>query len=257
MTPTTLPPSRRGPGCPPAAALEALSAGEQVPPPVADHAGRCTDCAAQVAALRAEREAWNRARPPERFLRQLERREAAAPRRAGLGRLWPALALAVPLALAAALAPGLLGGGGGRDGGVTLRGGAFRVAVARAGGGAPELLERDAVVRAGDALRFAYEADRGGHLLVIELDGRGRATVLHPFGAAASAPLPAGERAFLPGSVVLDDAPGPTQLVAVFSERPIAAAPLLDALAHQAGRPEPALACDGCEVTFLRLRKAP
>ncbi|MGC4001573.1 MAG: DUF4384 domain-containing protein [Anaeromyxobacter sp.] len=139
---------------------------------------------------------------------------------------------------------------------VTLKGEPFRVAVARAGG-APELAASDAQVRAGDALRFSYEAAQPGFLLVLELDGRGQAGVLLPFGGASSAPVEAGRRDFLPGSVVLDDAPGPELLLAVFSQRPLEAAPLLEALRRQAGRPEPRLECGGCRVSLLRLRKAP
>jgi hypothetical protein len=253
MTEPVLPPSPRGPGCPPAATLEALSAGEDVPAADRAHADACPACAAQLDALRAAADAFVRARPADRFLRQLAAREAAAARPAGLRRLFPALAVAVPLAAAIALLPRLVDA----PNGVALKGDGFRVAVARAAGGAPELAAADAVVRPGDALRFSYEADRDGHLLVLDLDGRGDASVLHPFGAAASAPLAAGDRGFLPGSVVLDDAPGPEVLVAVFSPRPVDAAPLLEALRRQAGRPEPSVSCDGCRVTTLRLRKGP
>lgn len=262
MTPTSftqppLPPSRRGPECPPAAALEALSAGEEVGGAVRAHAGRCPDCAGQLRALRAEAEAFVRARPPELFLRQLARREAAARERPPLfRRLLPVLALAVPAVLAVVFLPRVLHTGD--RGEVRLKGPGFRVAVAHGGaGGTIDLGASDAVVRPGDALRFAYEAERDGHLLVLNLDGRGEASVLHPFGAGASAPLAAGRREFLPGSVVLDDAPGPELLVAVFSLRPLEAAPLLEELRRQAGRPEPALSCEGCEVTVLRLQRGP
>jgi len=257
---TVVPHARRGPGCPPAAALEALSAGEAVPGDAAAHAAACPDCAAQLAALREASAAFVKARPPEQFLRTLERRAAATAeeRPRGLRRFVPALALAVPLALAVALAPRLLAPRPPADDRVAFKGGgAFRVAVSRAGGGAPELVGSDAVVRAGDALRFAYQAPRDGFLLVLELDGRGQAAVLHPFGAAQGAPIAAGERDFLAGSVVLDDASGPEHLVAVFSPRPVEAAPLLAALRAQSQRPDPTVTCDGCAVTALRLRKAP
>jgi len=254
MTPV-LPPSRRGPACPPAAVLEALSAGEAVGSDVEAHTAGCPDCSAQLSALREAAVAFVKARPPERFLRQLERREVApAPRPSLLRRLVPALGLAVPLALAVVLLPRLLER---PADGVTLKGDGFRVAIARAGGGAPELVASDAVVHPGDALRFSYEAARDGYLLVLDLDGRGTASVLHPFGASAASPLPANQRDFLPGSVVLDDAPGPEFVLAVFSPRPFEAAPLLEALRAQARRPEPALSCDGCTVTTLRLRKLP
>lgn len=137
-----------------------------------------------------------------------------------------------------------------------MKGDAFRVVASRAGG-APELLAPDAQVRSGDALRFAYESPEAGHLLVLELDGRGAASVFYPYGSATSAPIAAGQREFLPGSVVLDDAPGPEWLLAVFSPRPFEAAPLLEALRAQAGRPEPTISCEGCRVSMLRLQKQP
>lgn len=253
-----LEPSRRGPGCPPAAVLEALSAGEAAPDDVSSHLRGCPACAAQVTALREGAEAFLRARPPELFLRQLERREAAARARPrGLRRLVTALAVAAPLALLAILAPRVLHPAG-DDAGVTFKGGgAFRVAVSRGGTGAPELAAPDGIVRAGDALRFAYQAPEDGYLLVLELDGRGEAAVLHPFGGAEGARVAAATRDFLPGSVVLDAAPGPEHLFAVFSPRPVEAGPLLAALRAQARRPEPALDCPGCTVATLRLRKAP
>jgi len=253
MTQTTLPPSRRGPECPPAATLEAMSAGEEVQPEVRAHAGGCPDCSAQLAALREAAEAFNRARPADRFLRQLERREAAPARPSLLRRLVPAIAIGLPVLIAV-----VVGSRQPDRSEVTLKGDGFRVAVARAGAaGAPDLASNDTVVHPGDALRFSYEAGRDGHLLVLDLDGRGEASVLQPYGAGASAPLAAGQRDFLPGSVVLDDAPGPEFLVAVFSPRPLEAAPLLEALRRQAGRPEPTLECEGCQVTTLRLQKRP
>jgi len=246
-----LPPSLRGPQCPPAAVLEALSAGEPVPDTTRQHTQACAACAGQLQALAQEQQAFLQARPPERFLRQVERR-AAAPHRSRLSRLLPVLGGVLVPALALLVVFNRPDDAGFREKG----GGTFRVAVSRAGG-APELLAADAAVRAGDALRFSYEAEAAGHLLVLELDGRGQASVFHPFDGTASAPLAANQRDFLPGSVVLDAAPGPETLVAVFSPRPLAAAPLLAQLRAQAGRPEPTLTCDGCRVSTLRLQKRP
>ncbi|HEX5750727.1 MAG TPA: hypothetical protein VFZ09_31160 [Archangium sp.] len=250
MSPPPLPPSPRGPHCPPAAVLEALSAGEPAPEATRSHVAGCPDCHGQLEALTTAREAFVRARPPELFLRQLERRAASQPRR-GLRWWLPVLGACVPLLALLVLVPRL-----GQDDGVRLKGGAFRVVVSR-DGGAPELLGPDALVRPGDALRFAYESTEAGHLLVLELDGRGNASVFHPYGAATSAPLAAAQREFLPGSVVLDDAPGPEWLLAVFSPRPLEAAPLLEALRAQAGRAEPTLSCPECGVSTIRLQKRP
>ncbi len=252
MSKSPLPPSPRGPQCPPAAVLEALSAGEAVPAATQAHVEGCPDCGAQLSALRAEADAFNRARPPERFLKQLEGRAAAAPARR-FRWLAPVLGVALPVLAVVLILPRLQR----EDPGVTFKGEPFRVVVAAQGTGSPELLAPDAQVRAGDALRFAYEAPQDGHLMVLELDGRGAATVFYPYGATASAPHKAGERDFLPGSVELDDSPGPEVLVAVFSARPFEAAPLLDMLRAQAGRPEPTVSCPDCRVSTLRLRKSP
>ncbi len=245
-----LPPSPRGPECPPATVLEALSAGETAPEATRAHVEGCAACGGQLAALTAARDAFLRARPSDRFLRQLERRATAAPAPPPWRRLLPLLAVCVPLLAVVVFVPRFLP----QDGGVRLKGGSFHVVVAREGA-APELLAPDSLVRAGDALRFAYEAPEAGHLLVLELDGRGAASVFHPFGGEASAPLPAGQRDFLPGSVVLDEAPGPEWLFAIFSPRPLEAAPLLARLREQAGRAEPTLSCPDCSVSVLRLRK--
>ncbi|HVG63041.1 MAG TPA: DUF4384 domain-containing protein [Hyalangium sp.] len=248
MSHPPLPPSPRGPHCPPAVVLEGMSAGEAAPEEVRVHVDGCAHCRGQLEALTAGREAFLRARPPELFLRQVKRRETTAPWRRWLP---PLLAACVPLLLVLVLVPRL-----GEEGGVRMKGDAFRVVASRAGG-APELLAPDAQVRPGDALRFAYESPEAGHLLVLELDGRGAASVFYPYGSATSAPVAAGQREFLPGSVVLDDAPGPEWLLAVFSPRPFEAAPLLEALRAQAGRSEPTLSCEGCRVSMLRLQKQP
>jgi hypothetical protein len=246
---TPIPPSPRGPACPPAAVLEALSAGEPTPDATRAHVEGCPQCGGQLAALTSGRDAFLRARPPELFLRQLDRRAAAAPP-SPWRRLLPVLAACVPVLTVLVLMPR----SNSQDDGVTFKGGELRVVSAREGG-APELLVQDSTVRAGDALRFAYESREPGHLLVLELDGRGMASVFHPFGGSASAPLPALQRDFLPGSVVLDDSPGPEFIVAVFSPRPLEAAPLLAQLKEQAGRPQPAPTCADCRVSVLRLQK--
>jgi hypothetical protein len=234
--------------------LEALSAGEATPDATRAHVKACATCGAQLDALTARRDAFLKARPSDRFLRQLERREATAARAPSpWRRLFPVLAAVVPaLVLVLVVGPRL-----GQDGpGVLDKGDGFRVVAARTGS-EPMALALDSVVKAGDRLRFAYESDTPGHLLVLELDGRGNASVFHPFDGQASAPLAAKQRDFLPGSVELDDAPGAEWLFAVFSTQPLQAAPLLAQLREQAGRAEPKLTCDGCRVSSLRLRKAP
>jgi hypothetical protein len=232
--------------------LEALSAGEPTPEATRAHVKTCAECGAQLEALTAGRDVFLKARPADRFLRQLERREATAARApAPWRRFLPVLVAVVPaLVLVLVVGPRLM-----KDGpGVGWKGEAFRVVAAHSGA-EPVPLAPDSAVKAGDRLRFAYEAPEAGNLLVLELDGRGNASVFHPFNGTASAPHAALQRDFLPGSVELDDAPGTEWLFAVFSPRPLQAAPLLAQLREQAGRAEPTLTCDGCRVSALRLRK--
>lgn len=72
----------------------------------------------------------------------------------------------------------------------------------------------------GDALRFRVSGAGATYLLLLSRDGAGKFTVYYPYGQGQSAPLK-GNPAELPGSIVLDDAPGPEQLWAVFSTAPV------------------------------------
>ncbi len=239
---------KRGPECPAPAVLEALSAGEPQEHGVAEHARGCADCSRYVAALEEQASAFRKSRPPEIFLRQLDRRAAQPKPRPAFLR-W--LALAAPLAAVLLLVPRLIGGGDD----VTLKGGGLKVVYLRAGG-TPQQVEQDARLKEGDALRFWFESPKDGHLLILDLDGTGKASVFHPFEGQRSAPLPARSKEPLEGSVVLDAAPGPEWLVAVFSPKPIDAAPLLKQLEGSFGREMPAVNCDGCEVDTLRIQKS-
>jgi hypothetical protein len=76
----------------------------------------------------------------------------------------------------------------------------------------------------GDEIRFVAVPAEKKHLLVASIDGRGKVSVYFPFGGSQSGKLDQGGRMELPGSVVLDDAPGPERIFAVFSDEPVAAA---------------------------------
>ena len=77
----------------------------------------------------------------------------------------------------------------------------------------------------GDRIRFAVIPNGARYLLVASIDGAGAVTVYFPYGGSASAPLdaiaPGAARVELPGSIVLDAAPGPERVFALFSDRPI------------------------------------
>ncbi|MDP1821641.1 MAG: hypothetical protein Q8L48_00280 [Archangium sp.] len=241
MTPT---PPTRGTGCPPAAALEAFAAGE--PQPFAAHVGSCAQCGPYVAALRADADAFARARPPELFLKQLERRAAGRPRTPW----WRWLGVLAPVAAALVLffvtrpPP---------DDGVTFKGPPLRVFLKR-GDAEPALLPPDGRVKPGDSLRFGYDAPADGYLAVFELDGTEATTVFWPFAGTAGAPVKQSQ-GLLPGTVVLDDSPGPEWLVAVWSRAPFDTAPLAQQLKGQSTRPSVELKCAGCVVTTQRLLK--
>lgn len=247
--PHEVPPARRGPDCPAAVALEALSAGEAQPAGLVAHVDACPACGGFVAALRDASAAFIRARPPELFQRQLatrlERRRSGWRRR--LAWAVPALAtLALPLLLLRPSAPEVV-----REKGA---GAPFRVLRKSPGQAQPDPLPADGRVRPGDALRFVYEAPADGWLLVLDLDGTGAASVFYPFGGAQAAPVKKGS-SLLDRAVVLDAAPGSEWLAAVFSEQPLEAAGLLEQLRGQAGAAEVHLSCGECRVTTLRLQK--
>ncbi len=258
MTPNDI--ANRGPACPAPIVLDGLSAGELPTESVARHVEACAHCTGYVAALSEGRERFMALRPAPQFLRKLDAREAAQHSSRGLfGVRLPQWLMGLGGVAAAALVlfvagPALIEGGE-SSGGVRMKGGAFEVFYLRPGAQTPAEAGQDERLRAGDALRFSYAAPKRGHLLVLDLDGTGKASVFVPYGGKRSQPVEKGDAQPLPGSVILDDAPGPEWLVAVFSERPLDAAPLLAALEAQMGASELKLACDGCEVSSLRIQK--
>jgi hypothetical protein len=251
MSPVTPELPLRGPSCPAPATLEALSAGEPQPNPVTTHVPGCPQCRGYVSALVEGREAFLALRPAPQFLRKLEARPKPGlqprPWLFGLGAL-----------VAAGLALMVVPSNPATDG-VVLKGpsGPLQVVYLRPGAQGPQRVERDMRLKAGDALRFTYNAPTAGHLLILDLDGTGKASVFVPFDGQQSKVVRAAHHEPMPGSVILDDAPGPEWIVAVFSPRPLQAAPLLAALEAQSGATEISLTCDGCTVTTLRIQKSP
>ena len=110
-----------------------------------------------------------------------------------------------------------------------IKGGAALTVVARRGGVVFPLAS-GAPVAPGDGLRFVVDGP-WTQVMIVGVGGGGPAQVYVPFGGAASQPLPGGGRTELPlgSSVVLDGAPGPMRIFALFSRQPIAAAAALAA----------------------------
>ena len=257
---TPIPPPARGPHCPAPAVLEALSASEQASDQVTRHVASCADCQGYVTALQAEQRVYDQMRSPQQFLQKLERRAEAESqqKRARPWLAWFGGLAAAGLAIAV-LAPAAFSDHSHLPvtSGVITKGGGLNVVYRRGEKGSPQPVAADARLRKGDALRFAYDSDVAGHLLILDLDGTGEASVFYPYGGSGSAPLAAGSSDFLAGSVVLDDAPGPEWIIALFSPRPLEAETFLAQLRAQQGSSSVHLSCDDCRVSTLRIQKQP
>lgn len=240
-----LPP--RGPQCPPALALERMLAGE--PSSAAPHVDQCRHCQSYLEALHSQQVAFLAARPTERFVHQLERRATTRLRWPRWQWWCPTLGLAA-VALIALQLPKPDGGGD-----ATLKGSPFRAMLKATGAAEPSVLSADALLQAGDVLRFAYDAPRPGYLMVLDLDGTEEATSVYPLGAERSAPIAPGGPQPLPGAIKLDDRPGPEWLIAVFSETPIELEALSSQLRGQSRRAKLAVRCQACQVETLRFQK--
>ena len=91
-------------------------------------------------------------------------------------------------------------------------------------------VEQGEVLAPGDQVRFRVEGGGLPYVLVVSVDGAGQVNTYHPFGGARSAPLPEQGLAEIPGSVVLDTAPGPERLFALFSREPLDSEAIMPAL---------------------------
>jgi hypothetical protein len=86
-------------------------------------------------------------------------------------------------------------------------------------------------LRTGDAVRFAIEPAGWRYLLIGSVDGAGKATLYFPFDGAASAAIAPDRPYELPGSIVLDDAPGPERVFALLTAAPLDGSAVKAALA--------------------------
>jgi hypothetical protein len=140
------------------------------------------------------------------------------------------------------------------------------VFVARPGG--PQAVEDGKTrLQAGDRIRFVLWPEALGHAVVAGLDAAGRVTIYHPWGGSQSAPLPAGPRVEVPGSIELDASPGPERVFAVLSARPLQTAAVVEALTlrvRQAGsdgsaavRRTERLPIEGTKQQSILLEKTP
>ena len=225
-----------------------------------DHLRTCARCRAESGALRARREQFTATVLPRTLPAIAER---TSPRR-WRHLIWlaaPALAAAMTLIL---LRPGArvvddigpghagdrlgeLGGELGDD--LRIKGGPSLQVVARRGEQVVPVVD-GTTLAAGDQIRFVIGVPRRGYLLIASVDGSGATTVYYPYGGSHSAPVEPGPRIELPASIVLDDAPGPERIVALWSSTPLAAGDVTARLAAIGARGPGAIrSTDRIEVT--------
>jgi hypothetical protein len=85
---------------------------------------------------------------------------------------------------------------------------------------------------AGDALRFVFVPTGFPYALIASIDGAAQASVYYPFQGEASAEVDRKDAVSVPGSIVLDQAPGPERIFIILSEEPILASTVREALAR-------------------------
>ena len=222
--------------------LDELALEPSAPEPrarVEAHARRCSACAERRAAQVALIEQFRVSVLP----RTVE--AVTARRRDRLRRRWSAW-LALPVAAAVLLLvtgrrregaePGASG-----ESALGVKGSALFEVFARRNGPAAEV-DGPTVVRVhdgmrlapGDALRFVLFPGGMSYVLIASVDGAGQVNIYYPFHGEASA-LTTGQGAIsVPGSIVLDGAPGPERLFVIYSARALPAIAVHAALAPTA-----------------------
>jgi hypothetical protein len=210
---------------PSARALHELHLGlatREVANQIAAHLPGCERCRADLQALEADHRRFDR----EIFPQSRAAIAARATPWLGSGRrwTWPALGL-----LAAAAALMIFVRVRGDD--LRTKGAAPAMAVFVAqGDGAVAVEDGKSRLRAGDRIRFVLWPAGLRYAVIASVDGAGHTTVYFPLRGDRSATLEGTPRLEVPGSIVLDDAPGPERIFAVLSSRPFATAPVIEAL---------------------------
>jgi hypothetical protein len=213
-----------------ALALGALSAAEEAA--ARAHLAACPTCAGQLEAARAAGEEFARSVLPRTLPRVRERLARPA-----WTRSWRAFTLLPVSALAAAAVLLVVLRGGApavhpvEGGDLAVKGGATLRVFADHEGHVFQVRERDRLAP-GDRIRFVVEPAGLPYLLVGSVDGTGAASIYYPYDAHASGRLAPAITIELPGSIVLDAAPGPERLFALFSREPLDAQVVRAALAE-------------------------
>ncbi len=82
----------------------------------------------------------------------------------------------------------------------------------------------------GDAVRFVLQSPGLPYAMIASVDGDGRGNVYHPYRGTVSTSIDPARPFEAPDTIVLDTAPGPERIFALFSERPLDAASVMGQL---------------------------
>ncbi len=104
----------------------------------------------------------------------------------------------------------------------------------------------------GDRIRFVVDPGTSRFVLIASVDGAGKVSVYFPPGGVQSAPVSAG-RNELPRSIELDEVLGTEQLFAYFSDQPLTAQDVVDALSR--GEPNSLPGVRPVVLDFLKERR--
>jgi hypothetical protein len=208
--------------------LDLLALG-QAPPQsrarIEAHSAACAACAAR----RAQHDADVQHFRTSVFPRTAER--VVAPRPSGWRWRW-LLGLAVPVAACVLLlARGRVPPSGPADdqssglGTLGIKGPSARVFARRSRPPTTDVVSVSDGDRlsAGDALRFVLLPTGRPYVLIASVDGAGQANIYYPFHGEASGEVDPKATVSVPGSIVLDQAPGPERLFFIHSAAPLRA----------------------------------
>ena len=110
---------------------------------------------------------------------------------------------------------------------------ARRHGLGTAGGEVTKVEDGDHLA-AGDALRFVLPPTGLPYVLIASVDGAAQTSIYYPYQGEASAEVDRKNTVSVPGSIVLDQAPGPERIFVIHSEKPISASMARAALARLA-----------------------